>query len=277
MRDPDLRLLVAAYYFPPSNVVGAQRVSKFVKYLLRMGVEIDVVAADPRYYGAAVDARIPDYLSGPGVRVLRTQAVRARGPIKEEGLYWLPYLVPTLLRLSRERRYDAFFITGNPFMSFLAAPILKRLRGVPYILDFRDPWSMSPYRRRTVLNTGLAQMIRSIEKTAVRSADVVLNVTDDASHLYIDHYSKRGVPKDRFQTIMNGVDLEDLANVEPVQPLAAFSLVYSGKFGGFRDPRPLLEAVRRLCSEERLDPAQFRLTHVGEAESGLMDSANTLG
>src|SRR4051812_7313100 len=114
-------------------------------------------------------------------------------------------------------------------MSFLAAPILKRSRGVPYILDFRDPWSMYPYQQSTFLNTTLARVIRWVEGTAVRGAEVVVNVTDDASRLYIDHYAKDGVPSDRFVTIMNGVDLEDLADVQPIPQPAAFSLIYSGK------------------------------------------------
>jgi glycosyltransferase involved in cell wall biosynthesis len=272
-----LRILIAAYYFPPSNVVGASRVSKFVKYLLRRGVEIDVVTVDASHYGMGQDTAERPYLSDPNLRIFRTGAVRRRVLVREEGIYWLPYLLPQLMRLCRGRRYDAFFITGNPFFSFAAAPMLKRRFGLPYILDFRDPWSMAPYRRPTRLNRALAGLIGRVEASAVGNADVVLNVTEQATALYRDHYTARGVPAQRFVTIPNGVDAEDLAGVEPRPAPARFTLVYAGKFGGFRDPRPFFEGLRRFSSKHGLGPSDIHLVHVGQAEPDVLRVAEELG
>jgi glycosyltransferase involved in cell wall biosynthesis len=272
-----LRLLIAAYYFPPSNVVGASRVAKFVKYLLRLDVDVTVVTVDPRHYGKARDRELPGFIGDPSLRIKTTRALSRRWGVREEGLYWLPYLLPTLVRSCREHQYDAFLITGNPFCSFAAAPALRALCGIPYVLDFRDPWSLSPYRRATALNRLAAGLIRRIESTAIAHADYVLNVTDPATALYQKYYSERGVPGSRFVTIPNGVDLEDLTDVEPEPMPASFSIVYAGKFGGFRDPSPLLHAIKRLVRGRDLSPSEFRLVHVGQPEREVLQTAEKLG
>ena len=44
------RILIISYFFAPKNEIGAVRISKFVKYLVRLGWEVDVVTYKPNPY-----------------------------------------------------------------------------------------------------------------------------------------------------------------------------------------------------------------------------------
>ncbi len=272
MAENDLKVLVIAYYFPPSNLVGAFRVQKFVKFLSReASVSIDVVSVDENLYRQKGASR---FAESEKLKIHRTGVFRGKLPVREEGIYWLPKLIPFLAALTRKKKFDVLYITGNPFFSFLAAPIIKRLRAIPYILDFRDPWSLSPYRKKTHLNKALFGLIRLIEKSAVKNASYVLNVTDDATAMYKEEY--KNLDPSKFLTIENGVDTEDLTAPEIKSPYG-FTMVYVGKFSDFRDPEPLMGALGAFVKKRGLVPDDFRFVHVGGFEPKVAKAAREAG
>src|SRR5690606_10060076 len=169
------RLLVVAYYFPPAGGAGVQRVLKWVKYLRDFGIEPVVVtvragaypkhdetlvrdvpegveayrsrALDPfgtyarltgRTRQAAVAEQLQNAPDGFGERLARW--MRANVVLPDARVGWVPFAIRTAKRLHRERPFDAVLTSGPPHSAHLVGRALRRA-GLPWIADFRDPWT----------------------------------------------------------------------------------------------------------------------------------------
>jgi hypothetical protein len=55
-----LKILLLAWYFPPSNTIAAVRLGKLAKYLTRSGHEVRVLTARDQPYAATLPVEIPE-------------------------------------------------------------------------------------------------------------------------------------------------------------------------------------------------------------------------
>lgn len=195
-----------------------------------------------------------------------------RGGLKRWLLVWLwlpdretGWLVPAVLRGLRLIRVSGMrhvITTGPPFTCHLVGLILKRLTGVRWIADFRDPWSLR--HKFPVFRHGLSDRIESRLIAAVmRHADIILSVTpsmtDDAKKEHIS------VPSERFQTLMSGFDPADFSKIEWSRPSpdpVIFS--YFGTFYYGRTPEPFLGALKSLLDDGSLKSQDVRVRFVGQ-------------
>jgi len=269
----DLRLLMVAHCFPPSGRVGALRVTKFVKYLSRLGWRIRVLAGPV----SSCKCLNPDWLTEVGAAdvIHLPQVPRIFPAVNEEGFYWLPTLLPGLLYHIERFQPSILFFTGDPFYHWPAASLAKRLTGVNYVLDFRDPWATGGYRRRNrKLFTRFAELLdRCYEPQAIAGASLILHVTDHAADLYQRRYPRSAW---KIVTLPNGFDPEDLTDLDPIR-FSRFDIVYSGKFAGFRDPGPFLEGLKKLIAARRLSPDDVRFVWTGQPEQYVVDAIRRLG
>jgi glycosyltransferase involved in cell wall biosynthesis len=172
------RVLVVAYYFPPIGGIGSIRMSRFAEHLPEFGWEPRVLA--PRDTPHAPDPE----LDFPEHRVLRAYSFEvsrlnravpgenggATGPERADfrdrlrslgrrlvfpdaQIGWYPGAVAAGLRLLQRGGFDAIYSSSFPFTAHLVGRTLSRRAGLPWIAEFRDPWSDSlpagsSYRRR---------------------------------------------------------------------------------------------------------------------------------
>jgi hypothetical protein len=125
----------------------------------------------------------------PDLRVVRSRAWPARWCRRlgfgDLGLRALHGLHATCSALLRRERFDALFITIYPTYPALLGPFLKRRFGVPFVIDYQDPWvgawGASVGSRRDGgpdLKSRLARVIaRRLEPYAVRAADAITAVS----------------------------------------------------------------------------------------------------
>ena len=257
------KILIIAYFFPPYGSVGAFRVSKLVKYFKNFGWDITVITVDEKYYSSKeLDYNkvndIPD-----DIQVIKTSRLHQFSKFKEEGLYWSKDLYFTIKKLIKFKEFDYMFYTGGPFMQFSIAPKIKKISNIPYILDFRDPWLLTPYN-----NSNLRKKVAGIlEPYAIRNAELVLNVTDDATNLYRKYYPMED--KNKFITIPNGYDKDDFKDIEDINiEKGNLKIVYSGKFGGFRNPIPFLNSIINYNNKNK---KKITFIHIGSKEQEIED------
>ena len=259
------KLLMIAYFFPPFAEVGVVRVAKFAKYLKKEGMDITVLTAKEKYYQTVNDSYVKDV---EGIKIIRTSKMPSILPgINEEGFYWAPVLFFYLLYQMVFDRPSMVSLTGGPFYHWILAPFIK-LFGVEYILDFRDPWKLSPYVVRkkgffAKLTPGLETFV---ERFAIKHAKTVINVTKPATQLYKDEYPEFS---EKFVTITNGFDPDDFEDILPLS-LTKFDIVYSGKFGTFRDIAPFLEAFQKLIEGNNLTTNDIHFVWVGKEEEHIV-------
>lgn len=137
------RLLLISPHFPPDTNAGTHRARLLAPHLPAYGWEPTVLTVDPRDYEGRLD---PDLaaLVPPGLRVLRCRALPARWTrflgIGDLGLRAMPGLARTASRLLSAEKFDALLITIYPTYPALLGPLLRRRFGVPFVLDYQDPW-----------------------------------------------------------------------------------------------------------------------------------------
>src|SRR5438132_13617639 len=130
-------------HFPPDTNAATHRVRLLAPHLPARGWEPTVVAVDPRDYEGRLDPALAD-LVPPSLRVVHARAWPAsltrRLGIGDLGLRAFTGLLGTCVGLLRRQRFDALFVTIYPAYPALLGPWLKRRFGVPFVLDYQDPW-----------------------------------------------------------------------------------------------------------------------------------------
>lgn len=138
-----LRVLMVSPHFPPDTSAGAHRVRLLAPHLPRYGWEPTVVTVDPSDYEGRLDPGL-GALVPRDLRVVRCRAWPARLTrllgVGDLGLRALSGLFATVSELLDREPFDALFITIYPTYPALLGPVLKRRSGVPFVLDYQDPW-----------------------------------------------------------------------------------------------------------------------------------------
>jgi glycosyltransferase involved in cell wall biosynthesis len=137
------RVLMISPHFPPDTSAGTHRVRLLAPHLPAFGWTATVVTVAPDAYEGRLDpdlaALVPDTL-----RVVRAPAWRAatarRFGFGDLGLRALTGLRATCERLLAWERFNALFITMYPTYPAVLGPRIKARHGLPFVLDYQDPW-----------------------------------------------------------------------------------------------------------------------------------------
>jgi glycosyltransferase involved in cell wall biosynthesis len=285
-----MRILLVAYFYPPSRDTGMLRPAAMAKWLRRLGHEVTVLTTSA-------------YGPGPGdadedvVRTADLQRWRARlagkdsiGALFDSPTYsgkphplskvvvpealaaaWMPFARSRALRLHRDRRFDCV-ITSSPPESAHAVGFALHRRGVPWVADVRDAWTFEPLRPRFP-TAPQRRLDERLERRWLGAADAVVCVSEPA----VDDLRRRGIADPVL--IRNGWDPESApAAGEPTGLLdpQRVSLVYTGRFGTYgRDPKQLMEGLAELARSDPETAARLDLVIAGpltDEEARLFDA-----
>lgn len=226
------KLLILAYDFPPYVSVGGLRPYNWFKYLKEFNVEPVVVTRQwSNKYGNHLDYISEGYSSNIMVEkdshgvILRTpyrQNLSNRLLLKygEQKFRILRKLVSGFYEVAqfiypvgpksgiyagaraylKEHKVDAIIATGDPFVLFAYASQLSREFDIPWIADYRDPWSHNQEHQKNII-----QKIwnRTQEKRNVASASHITTVST-----FVHHKINTLVPKKPYSILPNGFDPE---------------------------------------------------------------------
>ena len=169
---------------------------------------------------------------------------------------WLPFAAREGLRVADRFRPHVIFSSSSPASAHVIGGVISKVRGIPWVADFRDPWTQVEGQEDPRL---LAAANRRMERSIVTHARYV-TVADDPIQL-------AGLPAedDRRVVIYNGVDEADLQDTDgPVTPIGdTFSLTHVGSLYGRRDAAPVFEAIGRLVNAGRLSTSDIEVRLVG--------------
>lgn len=249
---------MVAYHFPPlAGSSGIQRTLRFVQHLPSLGWEPLVLSAAPRAYEQTSDDLMGDV--PPGTVVRRAFALDTARHLNLGGRYigwmarpdrWVSWKFAGIAAgrgLIRKFRPDAIWSTYPIATAHLIAGALHRHSGIPWVADFRDPMAQRGYPADPRTRD---QFLR-IEADAAQHARFCTFTTHSAARDYRERYPAAA---DRMTVLENGYDEESFqaaaAMRMPQQQQAAggpLVLLHSGiVYPSERDPRRLLEALRRL-------------------------------
>ncbi|MFI5821001.1 glycosyltransferase [Streptomyces rishiriensis] len=229
------RVLYLAFYFPPSRASGVYRARATANHLVEKGWDVTVCAA-PLDFLYDVIGSVDEELSktvDPSIRVERPSLnhytwqhdlrefswLRRSFPLMAKRVYqfsqtklfperyssWAWASVVRALKLHSKKRFDVVIATGNPFASFGAAWMFNKLTGVPYVMDYRDSWTLDLFHDEPAFPEG--HIAWAWEKRMLDKASAAVFVNEALRGWHAERYPEVA---DRMMVVPNGWDADVL-------------------------------------------------------------------
>ena len=177
------------------------------------------------------------------------------------------WILPSALRAVREirrKRIDCLLTTCPPHSVMLAGLLVKKLTGVRWVVDLRDPWStVVP---KVYPSSTLSDKIEALlERSVFRNADLVVCTVDRLRDVYRRKYP--GLAPEKFVSIPNGIDAPALSHMPAYAKYERFTLSYTGSLYYGRSPEPVFKALRELLDRNLLRREELCIRLVGQCRS----------
>ncbi|MBE3563802.1 MAG: glycosyltransferase [Hydrogenibacillus schlegelii] len=218
--------------------------------------------------GRPAEAAPADGSAGPALprfirRWLRSAALSLREGlfIPDEEIVWARRAVRAGLSAVRTHRVDVLFSTSGPVTNHLVALLIRRKTGLPWVADFRDPWTDNMHFTALPWRAALE---RAMERAVFRAASRVTTVTQAFREGFLARY-----PDAAIDVIYNGFDPEDVLRLRAEAgdlrpPDGVLRFAHAGIFYPKRHPRAFFQALHDLIADGRLRPEEVRLDFAGQ-------------
>ncbi len=184
---------------------------------------------------------------------------------------WVGPSVAYLRNYLKDNPVDAIVTTGPPHSMHLIGMRLRRITGIRWIADFRDPWTEMHYFKHMGLLPWTAARHRRMEQQVLETADAVIAVSAPVRD---DFQARTSTP---VVLITNGFDEEDFAVSVPELPAGEFSLVHTGLFASDGNPLALWDVLARKCASDANFKAQLRIRLAGKTDPEILDALSVRG
>lgn len=297
------RVLVIAYYWPPSGGSGVQRWVKFAKYLPTEGWEPVIFAPENADYPAldpSLQAELPENLEVLQGRIWEPYAayrkltgakstqvteissgkktwkqklslwVRANLFVPDPRVSWVKPSVKTLLEYLKEHPVDVIVTTGPPHSVHLIGQKLHAATGTPWVADFRDPWSRMYYLKYLPMTAANWAKLYRMEQEVLDQCNTVLACTPLVQE---EFQAQTNTP---VACITNGFDEEDFAGPAP-QPDGHFNITHTGLFAADGNPLALWKVLGKLAASVPGFREDLRIRLVGKVDQEVLDAIADAG
>ncbi len=292
------RVGLVAYWYPPRQAAGALRAAALARYLPAFGWEPVVVTVRPRSslhlsagppavrddvpapalattdraWHALAAAAVEALRGSEALEPLKTENVLAGGRPHARAAHWVyrqwlsfpddawPWLVDrrSVARVFAAHGVEAIVSTSPPPTAHLVAAAAARRLQVPWVADYRDPWSQRSAWQRAWPLAGVEAALE--RRTLSRAAHVVTVSAPIAANLR----RLLGLP---VTVVPNGFDAADRgAAVADPLPIAGdrFTLVHTGTLThGSRDPGLVFAALDAIVGRGELPIGALEVWFVG--------------
>lgn len=178
-------------------------------------------------------------------------------------VFWFPFAVIRGASLIKKYGVDLLFTTSPPHSSHLIGWALKSMFGVPWIADFRDPWTDN-FGFHEGMSKRRYAFERRLEAMVIRNADRIVANTDANRKRLIDRFAEQ--EQSKFVTIHNGFERYP-APVRRTE-FAKFTIVHTGIFYPKVRPYFFFEALSRWFETSGHDRSTVQVLLVGEHNDG---------
>jgi len=273
-----MKILIVSPHFPPTNAPDMQRVRMILPYLAEFGITAEVLAVNPAQVAAPEDPwlveGIPDEVSVHRVDALElswrkipgfgTLSLRAKRALQKKGD-----------ELLSSGDFDFLYFSTTQWLIHSLGPRWKKRFGVPFSMDYQDPWITDYYRENPKVRPPggafkywLSQRLNVYHEPHVLAA---CSGITSVSPAYPDQLEKRYGQAPPSLVLPFPGDRRDLERVaENAQaifdPNDGFThWVYVGAGGAYMETsvRGIFEALRAHPNKEKL-----RLHFIGTSYAG---------
>ena len=301
------KVLIITYYWIPSGGAGVQRWVKFTKYLREFGWEpIIFTPSNPEFpsidhsfekdipldikvlktpiwepyniyrkfaskKGEAINAGFISENKKQGWKEKLSISIRGNFLIPDPRRFWIRPSVHFLNDYLQIHEVDAIITTGPPHsMHLIGIGLKKHHPNIPWIADFRDPWTNIDFYKDLNL-TWLADKIHHrLEKMVIRTADSILVVSQGMKDEYALLQPKK------LELITNGYDDSDVLK-SSVSLDEKFSISHIGTLNAARNPKTLWKVLSDICLENVNFKSDLQIQLVGKVDFSVLEDIRQLG
>ncbi|KAA3610153.1 MAG: hypothetical protein D8M58_07020 [Calditrichaeota bacterium] len=297
------KVLIITYYWPPAGGPGVQRVLKFAKYLPQFGWQPIILTVTKGVYPALDNSllkEIPDGLkvfhstcpepdslykifSGSGknnstpVGVLAGKNVswkkrlahniRLNYFIPDAKKFWRRFAVNAGKNIIGQEKPDLIFSSSPPPTTHLIANDLAVKSGLPWIADFRDPWTKIHYY-------GENRSKRAQKKDIALERKVLANCSKAVC--VSDHFAKLLECNDptKIEIVQNGFDSQDFSAQQ--QRPDKFKITYIGGLNPNRYYKSFFQHIHSLLENKKIPAKEIELGFAGQIDNTIKNELITL-
>ena len=296
------KLLLITYHWPPMGGGGVQRWLKMSKYLRHYGWEPVIFTVSDaeislpdesllrevpegtetirtpiwepfglykKITGKKGDEKVqPGFLNeGEGGSWQQELAYWIRGNvfIPDAKRFWIRPAVKSLLKYLKNHKVDALVSTGPPHTTHIIALQAKAKTGLPWLADFRDPWTFVDYYDKLRLSKWADKKHHQLEKKVIDTADQTITVTPS----WAADFNRRDFAK-KVEVVTNGYDPADFLDQEKVALHSQFTLTHIGSMNADRNPHHLWPQLAKIISENEDFAKSFMLRLIGPVDYSVL-------
>ncbi len=307
------RVLVITYYWPPTGGSGVQRWVKFAKYLPYEGWQpVIYTPENPEQLAVdhSLEAEIPE-----GTEVIKTHItepyalykkfLRRSGHSKETvevnpvnaqdkslaqkaamwirgNLFrpdprclWIRPSVRYLKKYLEDHPVDLIVSTGPPQSMHLIGRLLAKETGLPWIADFRDPWTKIFYFKHLSMMKATERWHKKMEKRVLDEASAVVAVSPLVQQEF------QAMTQTPVELITNGYDECDFPFGRDENAVGGhgkeFTITHTGLFAADGNPTTLWEVLAEKCSKDPEFKKLLRIKLVGKTDEQIIKTINEAG
>ena len=312
------RVLIITYYWPPTGGSGVQRWVKFAKYLPEEGwqpviytpenpeqlavdtsleseipAEAEVIKThitEPyelykkflKKSGHSQEAVEVNPVNAQNKSILQKAAMWIRGNLfrPDPRCMWIGPSVRFLKKYLSEHPVDLIVSTGPPQSMHLIGRRLAKETGLPWIADFRDPWTKIFYFKHLSMTKATEKWHHRMEKKVLDDATAVVAVSPLVQQEF------QIMTQTPVELITNGFDECDFAadnGVEDRSGLAAggpdkdFVITHTGLFAADGNPEKLWEALADICDQDKDFKKALKIKLIGKTDIQITESIEAAG
>ena len=183
---------------------------------------------------------------------------------------WVRPSVRFLKKYLKEHPVDVIVTTGPPHSMHLIGRRLARATGLPWVSDFRDPWTKMYYLKHLGLSKRTWRRLERMEQRVLDESSTVLAVTPLVQE---DIQARTRTP---VAMITNGYDREDFEGPAP-EPDGFFNIVHTGLFASDGNPLALWKVLDEMVSDDPEFAARLRLRLVGKVDREVLEALAAAG
>jgi len=301
------KVLIITYYWPPSGGSGVQRWLKFTKYLRRFDWEPVIYTPEnpeapaedksllkdipenatvlktpiwepysfyKKFTGQEKESKIGTAFlseeSKPKLAEKLSIWVRGNFFIPDARKSWIKPSVRYLVPYLKDHPVDAIVTTGPPHSMHLIGMKLRDKLDIPWLADFRDPWTEIDFYQDLMLTKRADRKHHKLEAAVLKKADRVIVVSPTM---------KRNMERIRGRTVdllTNGYDAEDYAE-QKIPRDEKFSISYIGNFVKTQNPPFFWEVLADLVQNEPGFKDDLEIQLIGKTDYNVQESIRENG
>lgn len=300
------RVLIITYYWPPSGGSGVQRWLKMSKYLPENGWQPVIYTADGAEYpvedlslekDVAPEAEIVRYpiiepysFYKKFLGIKKDEKIKAgfinegkkksawkenisvwlRGNlfIPDARCWWIRPSVRFLKEYLEKNPVDAIISTGPPHSLHLIAKKLHKKFNIPWIADFRDPWTDIDFFSELKLTKRSLKKHHRLQYQVLTEANKVVTVGWDWAKGLESHGAKD------VAVITNGYDFNIDEKSGDVELSEEFTMSHVGIVGAARNAVVFWEALGELIKDSSLEDFSklLKIRLIGQVDNSVIES-----